>query len=198
MAASGPFPCASRLSPRTRWSETVPPNPCASAAETVQTAARARIAGTRAPRRTPRIMGRYCRRFPTWMRMSWGVTNIAKAASILDEPLGRPGALSTRLARRCVVRLARARRALGAASPAATRPRAGGLLGALSSTLDLLTSEMRDRALRGPDVRGFLSETETWLAIRRVASEIVALGPRRRTRRQRALARLFDRIAGTE
>ncbi|HYS77453.1 MAG TPA: hypothetical protein VEO94_01315, partial [Candidatus Dormibacteraeota bacterium] len=108
--------------------------------------------------------------------MSRGGAVIAKTTLILDEPLGRPGALSARLVRRCAARLARARRALGAAAPGAGLPQAADLLSALSATLASLPSELRDRALRGPDVRGFLSETETWLAIRRVASEIVAMG----------------------
>jgi len=93
------------------------------------------------------------------------------------------------------VRLARVRGVLGAAALAP----AEGLLSALSETLAALSPEIRDRALRGPDLRGFLSEVETWLAIRRVASEILAIGsrPRRGARRRRALARLFDRLART-
>ncbi len=72
-------------------------------------------------------------------------------------------------------------------------------MSALSATLAALPPEIRDRALRGPDLRGFLSEVETWLTIRRVASEIVAIGPRPRrgARRRQALARLFDRLART-
>jgi len=118
----------------------------------------------------------------------------------LDEPLGRPGALSSRLTRRGARRLGRIRRALGRSSRGGAWPRGEAVLGALAATLASLPPGPRARALRGPDVRGFLSEAETWLAVRRLAAEVMATGRRAPSpaRRTRLLARLFDRLARTE
>ncbi len=94
-------------------------------------------------------------------------------------------------------RLGRVRRALARSSRSGPTPPAAALLGALSATLDSLPSGCRDRALRGPDVRGFLSEAETWLAVRRLAAEVIRMRGREPSRR-RLLARLFDCLARTE
>jgi len=118
---------------------------------------------------------------------------IPSASRLVDEPLGSRGALSSRIARRSAARLGRVRRALRAPALASGLPRAGPLLAALSATLASLPPASRRRILLGPDVRGFLAEAETWLEIRRLAAAILRIG-----RRDRHLARLFDRVARTE
>jgi len=125
---------------------------------------------------------------------------IAGTSRSLDEPLGRPGALSSRLTRRGARRLGRIRRILGRPTRGGAWPRAEAVLGALTATLASLPPGLRARALRGPDVRGFLSEAETWLEVRRLAAEVMATGGRAPSpaRRTRLLARLFDRLARTE
>jgi HEXXH motif-containing protein len=119
---------------------------------------------------------------------------IASAGRLVDEPLGACGALSSRLARRGAARLGRIRLVLAAPPLRAALGRAGTVLSPLVSTLASLPSETRERMLRGPDVRGFLSEAETWLEIRRLASKALAA----RGRSAPILARLFDRVSSTD
>ncbi len=121
---------------------------------------------------------------------------IPSASRLVDEPLGSRGLLSSRLARRSAVRLGRVRRGLRAPALASGLQRAGPLLAGLAATLASLSPAARQRILLGPDVRGFLSEAETWLEIRGQAATILETGPRRP--RDRHLARLFDRVARTE
>ncbi len=100
---------------------------------------------------------------------------------------------AARVARRNSLRLARVRRAL--ASPPLSRrlPQARSILDALDTVLASLPAAVRGRVLYGPDVRGFLAETETWIGIARLAARIAGgLGGRR------ALVELFDRLSRTD
>ena len=103
--------------------------------------------------------------------------------------------LSLRVARRATLRLRRARRSLPASRPA--------LFDQLADALRALPKETRARVLAGPDIRGFLTEVETWVAVRGLALALRA-GRRqgrsgfRRVRGIRIQARLFERISATQ
>lgn len=113
-----------------------------------------------------------------------------------DEPLGRRGALSSRLAGLSRARVRRVRRALRGKAQSRPRPRAGALLDSLASTLASLPEASRLPILLGPDLRGFLAEAETWLEVGRLAATIPRAGGGDPGGKR--LARLFDRIARTE
>ena len=83
------------------------------------------------------------------------------------------------------------RAALSSARLAARLPEAPALLSALMGTLSALRPEERHRLLRGPDLRGFLSEMEIW-------SEVLRLGESGAPVTDRRTIRLFDRISRTE
>jgi HEXXH motif-containing protein len=121
---------------------------------------------------------------------------IGSANRLWDEPLGRRGALSSRLASRSQSRLRRVGRDLATSPHARPLPRAAPLLDALASTLASLSPSTRLSVLLGPDIRGFLAEAETWLDVGRLAATIPGTG--RRGPREQRLARLFDRVARTE
>ncbi len=118
--------------------------------------------------------------------------------------LGR--AASLRLARRSLLRLERAGRAPVASRPASDGPRTATVLEALKATLRSLPAETRLRTLIGPDVRGFLAETETWNAVRFLARALLAAqrpgrpggAPAERRRRKRLETRLFDLVSRTQ
>jgi HEXXH motif-containing protein len=108
-----------------------------------------------------------------------------EAINGIDPAPGRaPGgakSLSLRVARLAFHRLRRARR-----SPDAS-PRVA--IARLAAVLRTLPEETRTRILTGPDVRGFLSEVETWLEVRRLA-----LSPAAKHRP----VRLFDLVSRTQ
>src|SRR6267143_7015651 len=81
----------------------------------------------------------------------------------------RAESLSLRIARLALLRLRRARRALLAFPAPGAGPQARAVFDAMAATLGALPPETRVRVLTGPDVRGFLAEVETWVAIRRLA-----------------------------
>jgi len=97
--------------------------------------------------------------------------------------------LSLRIGRLSSLRLRRARRALPASR--------GTLFDHLADALRTLPEETRARILAGPDIRGFLTEVETWLAVRGLAQSLLP-GRRRKHRSSSRQARLFDHISRTQ
>jgi len=114
--------------------------------------------------------------------------------------------LSLRIARLALLRLRRARRALLASRPPAAGRQARALFDTLAAILGALPPETHIRVLTGPDVRGFLAEVETWIAIRRLALSLHAPQRRRgrgapedgRRRQARLRTRLFDVVSRTQ
>jgi HEXXH motif-containing protein len=80
------------------------------------------------------------------------------------------------------------------------------VLGALKATLRALPPETRLRTLIGPDIRGYLAETETWNEVRDLARALLAAhrpgrpdgAPAERRRRKRLETRLFDLASRTQ
>jgi len=76
----------------------------------------------------------------------------------------------------------------------------------MAATLRALPPETRVRVLTGPDVRGFLAEVETWIAIRRLALSLHVPQGRKssgapaggRRRQVRLRTRLFDVVSRTQ
>ena len=102
-----------------------------------------------------------------------------------DDPIG------IRIASRSAARLGRLQRdAIRAGMGAAT-------LHELTVALRLVPPDARRRALRGPDLRGFLNEAELWGGALSLAGELNRRGlPARR--RRALVAKLFDRTARSE
>src|SRR6266540_1428323 len=105
--------------------------------------------------------------------------------------------LSLRFGRLASLRLRRARRALPASR--------GMLFDHLAEALRTLPPETRARILAGPDIRGFLTEVETWLAVRGLALGLLpgrrlssGAGGGRQRRSWYRQARLFDHVSRTQ
>jgi HEXXH motif-containing protein len=108
-----------------------------------------------------------------------------------------------RLARRTALRLGRVRRALTSRPLATAVPGAAPVFSALEDALRRRPAAERLRLLGGPDLRGFLSEAETWIEVSRLAAATARRGRGLRPRRSspdraRAAVRLFDLISRTE
>jgi len=118
----------------------------------------------------------------------------------------RAESLSLRIARLALRRLRRARRARLAFPAPGAGPQARAVFDAMAATLRALPPETRVRVLTGPDVRGFLAEVETWIAIRRLALSLRARHGRKgrgaaadgRRRQVRLRTRLFDEVSRTQ
>jgi len=134
------------------------------------------------------------------------MTDLAEVAPIMTpgSVAGEPGLEWTsprRLARLGLRRLRRVRRRIATLPRSGAAPRAGRVLDDLMFTLRLLPRPVRDRFLVGPDIRGYLSEAETWIETGRLtrliparsaSGRLAAAGPVRST------ARLFDLVSRTE
>jgi len=107
--------------------------------------------------------------------------------------------LAARVAVRAATRLARVRRLLAAPDLRTMAPAATPLLHVLSAMLRRMPVAGRRRVLHGPDLRGFLTEVETWTTIARAAA-VARPGSGRSTRERpdRRMLTLFDKISRTE
>ncbi len=109
------------------------------------------------------------------------------------------GRLDTRVAAATAARLRRLERRLAARGRMRGGDRRG--LRRLARTARALLGEipgrLRVETLRGPDLRGFLAEAETWLRVERLAAAVAA-GRSGTTARAASAADLFERISRTE
>ncbi|HUD72993.1 MAG TPA: HEXXH motif-containing putative peptide modification protein [Dongiaceae bacterium] len=107
--------------------------------------------------------------------------------------------LDTRVAAATAARLRRLERRLAerGGGSGGDRRELRRLTRAARALLGEIPGRLRVETLRGPDLRGFLAEAETWLRVERLAVAVAAA--RRRTAGRAALeAELFERISRTE